>query len=131
MTRKAISDLVGVDQVALLSHRLKLVQYARSGQRGSIMAQGGFRDAYMEHPIFHTLCLAWLMFCVVGLFQIFFPKTPRPMTETEKYEFQQMINRQRAADAQKCIDNVNKTYQYWPKEMQKLVGDVRRKCWED
>ncbi len=95
------------------------------------MAQGGFREAYMEHPIFHTLCAAWLILCAVGLFQIFFPEKRPPMTEAEKYEFQQMINRQRADDARKCIDNVNKTYQYWPKDMQKLAGEVRRKCWDN
>jgi hypothetical protein len=41
---------------------------------GARMAEGEFRNAYMKHPIFHTLCLGWLIICVVVLFQMFFPR---------------------------------------------------------
>jgi hypothetical protein len=88
--------------------------------------------AFMKHPIANSLAVGYLaLMALVGIKFFVFPDKQRPLSAQEEAEARHMISRQREDEARKCIENVNKTYQYWPKDMQKLAGEVRRKCWDN
>jgi hypothetical protein len=46
-------------------------------------------------------------------------------------EMQSRIAKIKADRTQRCIDNINKGYQYWPKDMQKYAGPAMAKCADD
>jgi hypothetical protein len=53
---------------------------------------------------------------------------PPPMTQAES---RALISKMKAERTQRCIDNISKGYQYWPKDMQKYAGPAMAKCGDD
>jgi hypothetical protein len=52
------------------------------------------------------------------------PQTP-PMSAAE---MQSRIAKIKVDRTQRCIDNINNGYRYWPKDMQKYAGPAMAKC---
>ena len=55
------------------------------------------------------------------------PKMP-PMSDAE---MQSRIGKMKADRTQRCIDNISKGSQYWPKDMQKYAGPAMAHCGDD
>jgi hypothetical protein len=54
-----------------------------------------------------------------------------PAPPMSNAELRSRIGKIKAERTQRCIDNISKGYQYWPKDMQKYASGAMAKCAED